>query len=246
MFSLERLDLKYEPYPYGVASPVFPENLYEELLDAFPPRELFGVNPINVKYVLSERVNRRHYRRFLRDSPIWMEFYRWVKSDEFVQGVLDELKSRDVDLGYRQRPLLPRVGRRLAYGLSGRRDYHASLDSRFEFSMLPADGGVVLPHTDSVGKVATIVVPVVAQGEWDPILGGDTDINTPRKDCLRFNGINGKADFDDMEVADSLSFRPNRALVFVRTYNSWHSVRPMAARGSAAMRRTVTVNLLER
>ena len=49
-----------------------------------------------------------------------------------------------------------------------------------------------------------------------------------------------------MDVVDSLVFGPNRALVFVRTYNSWHSVRPMTAKGSKAMRRTVTVNLLER
>jgi hypothetical protein len=246
MFSLDNLEMKYEPYPYGIVSPLFSEDVYQALVSAFPQRDVFGVNPINVKYVLSERINRRPYNRILKISPVWRQFHQWVKSDEFIQGVLDQLKSHHVDLGYKQRPAIPRFARRLGYGLGGRRDYHVSLSSRFEFSMLPADGGMVIPHTDAVSKVVTLVIPMVADGEWHPSLGGDTDINAPREDRLRFNGVNGKADFAQMDVVDSLVFGPNRALVFVRTYNSWHSVRPMTAKGSKAMRRTVTVNLLER
>jgi len=246
MFSLSELDLRYEPYPHGIATPLFSEAVYQELVAAFPDREQFGHNRINVKYVLSERVNRRQYRQFLRTSPVWMRFHRWVKSDAFVEGVLTELRSRDVDLGYRQRPALQRGIRRLAYALGGRRDYHTSLSSRFEFSMLPADGGQVLPHTDSPGKVVTLILPMLADGEWDACLGGNTDINTPRHDRLRFNSVNGKADFEDMDVTSSLAFEPNRALLFIRTYNSWHSVRPMTATGSMALRRTVTITILER
>lgn len=245
VFSLDRLELKYEPFPYGIAAPLFGADQYRELLDSFPGKEHFGVNPVNVKYVLSERVNRRRYHAFLRSSPVWMDFYRWIKSDRFIQGVLDQLTRQHVDLGYRQRSRSARLGRRLRFGLSGRRDFRTSLTSRFEFSMLPADGGVVLPHTDSVNKVVTMVLPMVAEGEWDPRVGGNTDINRARIDRLRYNAVNGKGDFDDMEIVDSLGFEPNRALVFVRTYNSWHSVRPMQAPGSKALRRTVTVNLLE-
>lgn len=246
LFTLGQLDLRFEPYPHGVAAPLFADHVYQQLVSAFPPRELFGKNPINVKYVLSERVNGREYARFLRGSPIWRQFARWVRSDAFISCVLHELRTRHVDLGYRQRPGLQRLIRRLAYGLGGRRDFHSSLFSRFEFSMLPADGGMVLPHTDSPGKIVTMILPMVAEGEWHPGLGGDTDINTPRADHLRFNGVNGKADFADMDIASSLAFQPNRALLFIRTYNSWHSVRPMTASGSSALRRTVTVTILER
>jgi hypothetical protein len=229
MFSLSQLDLSYEPYPHGIASPLFSDGLYRDLVAAFPDRELFGHNRINVKYVLSERVNRRQYHRFLRSSPLWMGFYRWVKSDEFIAGVLEEFRSRHIDLGYRQRPAFQRTFRRLAYGLSGRRDFHTSLISRFEFSMIPADGGSVIPHTDAAGKIVTLILPMVADGEWDRSVGGSTDINTPREDRLRFNGVNGKARFEEMDVSSSLAFEPNRALIFVRTHNSWHSVRPMHA-----------------
>ena len=246
MFTLGNLDLSYRPYPHGVASPVLPDPVYRELVAHFPEARLFGRNRINVKYVLSERVNRREYYRFLRASPPWMRFYRWIKSDQFIQGVLEELRSRHIDLGYKQRPALARAARRIGYGLSGRRDFHTSLVSRFEFSMLPADGGSVIPHTDSVSKVVTLIFPMLAEGEWDRSVGGDTEINVPRDDCLSFNRVNGKADFGDMDVASSLAFEANRALVFVRTHDSWHSVRPMTARGSDAMRRTVTVSILER
>ena len=246
VFSLERLELRYEPFPYGIASPLFDEDLYRELVASFPSREYFGLNRINVKYVLSERVNRRRYRAFLRSTPVWREFYRWIKSDEFIGGVLHQLALRHVDLGYRQRPGLARLGRRIMFGLRGRRDYRTSLGSRFEFSMLPADGGLVIPHTDSPSKVVTMVLPMVAEGEWERNLGGNTDINVPTVDRLRYNAKNGKGDFDEMAIAESLDFEPNRALVFVRTYNSWHSVRPMTARESGAFRRTVTVTLLER
>jgi hypothetical protein len=32
-------------------------------------------------------------------------------------------------------------------------------------------------------------------------------------------------------------------VVFVKTFNSWHSVRPMTGSGSALMRKTLTINI---
>jgi UDP-glucose 4-epimerase len=52
-----------------------------------------------------------------------------------------------------------------------------------------------------------------------------------------------EAGFEDMDVVDSFAFTPNQAVVFVKTFNSWHSVRPMTGNGSAAMRKTLTINI---
>jgi hypothetical protein len=41
-----------------------------------------------------------------------------------------------------------------------------------------------------------------------------------------------------MDVIDTFEFSPNQAVIFIRTFNSWHSVRPMLGKGSSAMRRT--------
>ena len=117
------------------------------------------------------------------------------------------------------------------------------LRSRFEFSMLPADGGHILPHTDSPGKIITIVVSACQPGEWNPSFGGGTDVNRAKDTKLQFNYVNRQAGFEDMEVLDTFEFRPNQAVVFVKTFNSWHSVRPMRGTGSPLMRRTLTINI---
>ena len=90
--------------------------------------------------------------------------------------------------------------RHLAFGLAGRPDQRGSLRSRFEFSMLPADGGQVIPHTDSPGKVITLVLSMLADGEWEPSVGGGTDVNVPRRSALMFNRMNEKAGFEDVDV----------------------------------------------
>ncbi|UCG72948.1 MAG: hypothetical protein JSV45_00745 [Chromatiales bacterium] len=245
MFSLDELSFRYEPYPIGLACPLFPEDLYRELVATYPPVEQFERSRIGVKYVLSDRVRRSGYFQFLRATPAWQDFYRWVISDAFIVHLLDALAARGLELPYRQRAPVPRYLRHLAFGLLGRPDHRGSLRSRFEFSMLPADGGSVIPHTDAPGKVITLVLSMAGEGEWDTGIGGGTDVNVPKRAELIFNRMNDKAGFDDVAVVHTFPFVPNQAVVFLRTYNSWHSVRPMKAAGSALMRRTVTINVLE-
>jgi hypothetical protein len=109
--------------------------------------------------------------------------------------------------------------------------------------MLPARGGHVLPHSDGAGKVVTLVVSVLGEGEWDPSWGGGTDVNRPKDPRFHFNRLNRQLGFDDVEVLDTFAFEPNQAVVFVKTFNSWHSVRPMTAPDPARMRRTLTINI---
>lgn len=245
MFSLDHLTFRYQPYPIGLATPLFPADLYRELVAAYPTADHFERSRIGVKYVLSDRVRRRQYFRFLRRTPVWNEFYHWVGSDAFIKHLLDTLSKHDLQLPYRQRSPVQRYLRHVAFGLRGRPDHRGSLRGRFEFSMLPADDGAVIPHTDASGKVATLVLPMVADGEWNPAFGGGTDVNVPKHARSMFNRMNDKAHFDEVDVAHSFPFLPNQAVVFLRTYNSWHSVQPMTAAGSPQMRRTVTINVLE-
>ncbi len=46
-----------------------------------------------------------------------------------------------------------------------------------------------------------------------------------------------------MELIDSFEFQPNQAVIFVKTFNSWHSVRPMTASDPSLMRRTLVINI---
>jgi hypothetical protein len=159
--------------------------------------------------------------------------------------ILSALKQQGVDTGYKASvPGAQRLGK-LARNLArGRIDAgRPGLSARFEFSMLPADGGSVIPHTDSPGKVITIVVSMITTENWDPRFGGGTDVNRPKDPRLYYNELNRQAGFDEMEVLETFPFEPNQAVVFVKTFNSWHSVRPMAGAGSKAMRKTLTINI---
>ena len=60
-----------------------------------------------------------------------------------------------------------------------------------------------------------------------PGLGGGTDVNWPKDETRSFNQMNRVASFDEMDVLHTYPFTPNQCVVFVKTFNSWHSVAPM-------------------
>ena len=244
-FSLANLELRYEPFPIGVARPIMDDASYRTYLDGYPPMELFEYIPkVGNKYCLSEKYNAPKYHEWIREHGCWREFHRWVKSPDFVFLVLDELARRSVDLGFKRRSTAQMVQRRVRSLLSGRWwQGEDRLSARFEFSMLPADGGSVTPHTDNPDKIITMVVSMVRPGEWDPAYGGGTEVNRHRRPELSFNRMNGKAEFEDMELLDVYEFEPNQCVLFVKTFNSWHCVRPMQGKGSNAMRRSLTINI---
>lgn len=244
-FSLANLDLRYEPFPIGVARPIMDDATYAAHLASYPPIELFQYIPkVGHKYCLSEKYHPDKYHAWIKDHARWTEFHRWVKSPDFVFGVLDELARRSVDLGFKRRSAAQLVRRRLRSLMRGRWwQGEDRLSARFEFSMLPADGGSVTPHTDNPDKIVTMVVSMAKSGEWDPAFGGGTEVNRHRYPEHSFNRMNGKAEFEDMELLDVYEFEPNQCVVFVKTFNSWHCVRPMQGNGTKAMRRTLTINI---
>ena len=188
-FSLANLELRYEPFPIGVARPVMDDAAYKRYLDDYPPIELFEYMPkFGNKYSLSEKYNPTKYHQWINDHECWRELHRWLKSPDFVFLVLDELARRSVDLGFKRRSTAQQVQRRLRAMLEGRWwQGEDRLSARFEFSMLPADGGSVTPHTDNPDKIITMVMSMARPGEWDPTFGGGTEVNRHRRPELSFN-----------------------------------------------------------
>jgi hypothetical protein len=115
------------------------------------------------------------------------------------------------------------------------------LHSRFEFSVLKADGGEVAPHTDTPKKIITLVLSMIREGEWDTRFGGGLQINRATDNAYAFNWSNRIVPWDKVEVVDTIPFLPNQCMIFVKTFNSLHSVRKMAHHGSSALRKTVTI-----
>jgi hypothetical protein len=243
-FNYDHLEFRYEPYPIGLAKPLIEPGLYREMLAGYPDREWFMyLEKLGHKYSLSEHFNPKTFRKFLHANPLWNNFNRWIKSRDFTRGVINALAEQSLDVGYNpDMTVLNQWRKRLTHW--GRLNCSASrLISRFEFSMLPADGGNIKPHTDSPSKIITLVVSMVDEGEWDPAFGGGTDVNQARDVRHNFNQTNDQGRFEDMDVIDTFEFTPNQAVIFIRTFNSWHSVRPMTGRGSDAMRKTLTINI---
>jgi len=243
-FSYDNLEFRYEPFPIGLAKPLIAPDQYREFLDNYPAVDRFMyLAKLGHKYSLSENFDPKAFRAFLKSNPVWNDFNRWIKSRDFVRGVLQALQERGLDLGYdADMSVLRQLRKRLSHG--GNLNWNgARLKARFEFSMLPADGGHILPHTDSPSKVITLVVSMIDAGEWNPAFGGGTDLNQARDVRHNFNQTNVQGRFEDMDVIDTFEFTPNQAVVFVRTFNSWHSVRPMTGTGSNAMRKTLTINI---
>ncbi len=245
-FNYEHLKFRYDPFPIGLAKPLMEDDLYQQFLAVWPDRDLFKFMPeLGNKYALSQKFNRRQYHDFVKSVPLWKDFHAWIKSDDFVREVMQVLYRHHIDLGYSNYPSYGKwLKKRVKHVLRGHFiPKKPRLTARFEFQMMPADGGHILPHTDTPKKIVTMVVSMARPGEWDPAFGGGTDVNRHRDIRLNFNQMNRQAAFEEMEVLDSFEFTPNQAVIFIKTFNSWHSVRPMTGVGSSAMRKTLIINI---
>ena len=248
LFHFDAPQFRYEPYPIGLARPVFEPVTYRQLLDAWPPHELFAFMPkLGKKYSLSEVNNPEHYHAFLNRTPVWKAIYQEVKSATFVRGVVSLLRASGIDLGIPDKVGVnqPNVsGSDLSHWAANLQPQRVTgLKSRFEFSMLPVDGGHIKPHTDSPGKLMTLVFSFCDDHEWQPTFGGGTTVLRPRDPQQYFNHLNRQLEFADTEQLYEFPFEPNQCVIFVKTFNSLHAVSPMQGIGSAVMRKTLTINI---
>ena len=247
MLSYQNVVLDYEPFPIGVATPVVEESLYDEMLRSFPPIEIFNKSDYHgEKYFLSKKHNPRQYEDYVASHAVWREFRRYLRGNEFIFTTIEMLRDRGVDIGLTRRNMS--LGARsftcLKHLLTGHLpSVLPSLTARLEFSALPADGGKLLPHTDTAKKVITLVLSMVGKGEWIPAFGGGTEVLRPKDITKNYNFLNKQLSFDEVETLKVFEFRPNQAVIFVKTFNSLHGVRPMTGHGSDLMRRTLTINI---
>lgn len=248
MLSFSKTNFIYEPYPIGVAYEVFEDAHYKSLVESFPSTELFKFMPsLGNKYSLSELNNPDLYHEYVYSSGPWREFHQWVKRSEFPYEVLSMLCDHHIDLGLYK----PEANGAKTTGwisalrnLRGRpRSEQNGLSARFEFSMLPADGGFIKPHTDSPQKIVTLVIAMLNEGEWQDSLGGGTEVLRPRDLTRNFNYMNRYLEFDEVETLTTFEYRRNQCIVFIKTFNSLHAVRPMAGKDTGLMRKTLTINI---
>lgn len=245
-FKAENLRFRYDPFPIGHMVPMVEPSTYAQMTEQWPDKHRFEYLPrLGDKYTLSESCHGREYHQFVRSSPLWSRFDAWIRSPAFVTETMHALQEHHIDLGHREgvtklRQTIKNL-RALARGRSSHRG--ARLTGSWEFQMMPSVGGHILPHTDSPGKIVTMTLAIISPNEWDAAWGGGLDVNRPRDIRHAYNQLNEQAAFDDMEIVDTLEFTPNSGVVFIKTFNSWHSVRPMRGKDPNAMRRNIIINI---
>jgi hypothetical protein len=245
MLNYNMVKMRYEPYPLAVLRPALDAGLYDELTANYPATELFAKLPkFDYKLALSEKFNPGPYEKFIVATPVWNRFHSWIKSDDFILKTVEFLKKNHIDLGLDEafEPAAKRIGRSLGGLAKGQFPSRPlKLRTRFEFSVLKADGGEVAPHTDTPKKIITLVLSMIREGEWPEGFGGGLDINRPTDPAYAFNWNNRMVPWDKIELLDTIPFMPNQCTVFVKTFNSLHSVRRMQQKGSSALRKTITI-----
>lgn len=236
MFRYDDVSFRYQPSPAGVVRNILDPALYDELTATFPGDEWFTRDQYlgtRDSFILAQRPE------FLRSRPAWRELARWVRSRAFLEETLAFLDAHHIDLGRADLKFdLLRTLRMLRSGRLPQR-FHAELI----FVRMPVDGGHLLPHTDAPPKVLNIALSMVRADEWDPSFGGATDIDWPNDPSRIYNYENKRATFDDVHRVATIPFAPNQALYVVKTFNSWHSIRPMTGKGSPLMRKTLNINV---
>jgi hypothetical protein len=233
----------YKPFPICYIPDFIDESTYKTLSESYPDMSKFAFKTkLGGKYSLAERNNGEFYFEFLKNNPCWKDFYDHVKSKEFALQMIDYVKSNNIDLGFKQDIWWTENGNMPWRNALARFMNKRVMMSKFEFSIMPANGGHILPHTDSANKNITLVLSFIKPGEWNEAWGGGTEVNEPKDETKTYNHVNKVFPFEEVKTLKTFPFKPNQCVLFVKTYNSWHSVAPMNG-PETAMRKTVTINI---
>ncbi len=260
MLCLENFEYSYRPFPVGVARPFIEPALYLDLAASYPAPETFmpfrtDSTGMYDKFSLSARNKGRALAAFLDANPAWGTLYRYFYSGEFIDSVLDHLEERNIQVVRRRSARLARAFNRFAPGLSDGRVPGAErllysmprklggISSKVEFSALPGRDGGLMPHTDATGKLVTLVIAFPEEGEWQSDFGGGTSMVEPEDERLYFNRFNRTLPFDQVRVLRVVEYQSNQAMLFVKTFNSWHAVMPTTGPVDR-WRKTLTVNIM--
>jgi hypothetical protein len=240
------MQFDYVPFPIGVLSDAIDEQKYSRMVDAFPPRELFQhKKELGNKFSLSELNHPDKYFAFIKGNPVWLEFYEYIKSENFIKSIIRTLNENNLKLGLDKVAVRQRtssVAKKALSGIEKMFDRKPFLSSRFEFSMINGHGGYLLPHTDSPTKVITLVLTICKPNEWNRAWGGGTAINKPIDDKKYFNYLNEQLKLSEVTTLKTVEFEPNQVMLFIKTFNSFHSVDELRGPDNS-LRRSLTINI---
>lgn len=233
----------YKPYPIGNLQNLIDTETYNKFVEEFPDKELFEFKrDLGKKFSLSEINNRNIYFNFVKKNKIWSSLFNYIKSESFKNEIFEMLYENNIDLGIIQKKnkANKKTIKELIKFLFNNKE--KKINSRFEFSMMSANEGHILPHTDSPNKLITIVIPILKNSQWDKTWGGNTSMLEPKDDKMNFNYNNKYLKFDEVKVINQMEFKENSSTIFIKTFNSLHCVFPMKG-PEDQLRKSLTINI---
>lgn len=254
MLNLNHLNLNYKPFPHGIFSNVFSEDIYHELVNDFPPPpNLIGRGHFGGKKVISESNLRSLYFEVISKSIVYSKLYQYVKSSDFIKDMLDILNERDIDLkntnyryfNFNNLSKLYWVKKNLTK-LKLRTLNQSYFSARFEFSYIALDGAECLkPHTDSPQKLLSLVVPILSDKDVNELkdVSLGTSIYEVINDKNYFNQKNKFLNFDDVNLIRRMPFNQNTMALIVKTFNSYHGVESNIIDSGNYYRKSLTINI---
>jgi len=190
--------LRLHPFPHIVVDDLLPARVYEALLEAIPPVEMFAERPFNKRQVGVPPMLAPVYSR-----RVWRFIANAVAPRAIVPAVLDKFRE---SLGaWLDAQLMPGALARLEQMEMGCTDGRILLRGR---------GYSIPPHRDPKWGFITCLL-YLARPADDPVLGtdlysvdGDTDARDTKPHWIPA---------DHCRLETTVEFRPNRALIFLNS-----------------------------
>ena len=209
---------RHYPFPHFYIENVFPDGFYDTLINHLPETDSYvritdtgrvgdpDDSPYRNRYIIElTKDTPDHLNKAIQ--PFWRDFLNWFSTEDFALALLGHFK-----------PLLEqRFGDRF-----GNLRFSSDIQLIRDFTSYGLG-----PHSDRPDKVAVLIF-YLARDADQPTLG--TSIYVPRDPG--FVSEDGRHFFtDDFHLLATMPYKPNAALGFFKTANSFHGVEPITEPG---------------
>ena len=181
------------------------KDFYHNLEKTFPDKKFFSEHNDFARTFNDEN---EKFDEFLENNTDWKGFLGHLKSDRFIQDLVNLFELRNV---YSNRksfkkylPLYKKVRTSFCFNIS-------------------EEGGFSLPHTDSSRKLVSMVLFFVDKS-WSQRNGGQVILYKPKNKNDENNWRNKRVDKNNLNILKIISPIPNKIYGFKKTKNSYHSV----------------------
>lgn len=216
-------EVKLTPYPHSIITEFFSPKIYscilkhskamrvqrnlKRLSSNMSPKDIEqarrSYNELNTPSHL-ERIE-LVYNLKRRSKSFWQDFPALLNSPKVRNSLLQKFSD----------PLSLRVPK-----------FEVKKSQTYSRQLLTIDSSsyAILPHTDTVDKLVTILVYLPEDTRAKSDLG---TVLLQKKNSTQILNISGKqrAQWDDFEVVKQAPFQPNVALAFSACHESWHAVK---------------------